>query len=193
MWAKIVKRWLIFVTVLSLIAVAAFFTQRYQVGRLAKSKVEEADNALHEHNFAKAEKLYWEHLVLFQDDLDVKIKYADTLLKVASSPKRQAEALQIYHEILTRSSGRDDVRRKQVELKFAMGGPRMMGAEDLTILLSRSENENDGELLFLMGRYCEENSDEENAEKWYQKAIKHKVRQANRSISATRGLTSWSA
>ena len=53
MWAKTIKRWLIFITVLSLIAMAGFFTQRFQVSRLAKSMVEQADNALHEGDFAR--------------------------------------------------------------------------------------------------------------------------------------------
>ena len=102
--------------------------------------------------------------MLFPTDVDVKIKYADTLLKVAPLPKRQAEALQIYGEILTQSPGRDDVRRKQVALKFAMGRLRDSGAEaDLTILLNRAENKNDGELLFLMGRCCEDNDNDVKA------------------------------
>ena len=74
-----------------------------------------------EGDFAKAERLYWEHLVVFPDDVEIKIKYADVLLKAAPSPKRQDEALQIYTGILTRDPGREDVRRKQMELKIAMG------------------------------------------------------------------------
>ena len=74
-----------------------------------------------EGDFAKAEKLYWEHLVLFPADMEIKIKYADALLKAAPLPKRQEEALQIYSEVLTRNPGREDVRRKRVALKIAMG------------------------------------------------------------------------
>lgn len=126
MRAKTVKRWLIFITVLSLIAGIGFFIQRFQVARLAKLVVERADKALNEGDFANAEKLYWEHLVLFPADIVVKLKYADVILKVAPLPKRQAEALQIYNEVLTQNPGRADVRRKQALLKFAMG--RLTGA-----------------------------------------------------------------
>ena len=65
MRAKIIKRWAIFIAVLSLIGGTGFFAQRFQIARLAKSVVEQADNAVKEGDFAKAEKLYWEHLVVF--------------------------------------------------------------------------------------------------------------------------------
>ena len=83
MRAKTVKRWLIFITVLSLIAGIGFFIQRFQVAKLARLVVKEADDALNKGDFAQAEKLYWEHLVLFPTDIVVKLKYADVILKVA--------------------------------------------------------------------------------------------------------------
>ena len=46
MWAKTVNRWIIFIAVLGLTAGTGFFTQRLQVNRLAKTKVEEADKAV---------------------------------------------------------------------------------------------------------------------------------------------------
>jgi cellulose synthase operon protein C len=178
MRAKTVKRWVIFITVLSLIVGIGFLFQRIQVARLAKSVVEQADNALKEGDFTKAEKLYWEHLVLFPADIVVKLKYADALLKVAPLPKRQAEALQIYNEALTQNPGRTDVRRKQAKLKFAMNRLRDNGAEaDLTILLNLPENQTDGDLLFLMGRCCEDESNDVNAVKWYRKAIEYNAPQ----------------
>ena len=82
---------------------------------------EQADSAAKKGDFAKAERLYREHLVVVPDDVEIQIKYADVLLKGTPSPKRQAEALQIYAGILRRNPGRDDVRRKQMELKIAMG------------------------------------------------------------------------
>ena len=92
MRAKTVKRWLIFITVVALLTGAGVFAQRLQITRLAKSKIEQADTLVKDGDFSKAEKLYWEHLVLFPTDLEIKIKYADTLLRVAPLPKRQAEA-----------------------------------------------------------------------------------------------------
>ena len=173
MRTKIVKRWVIFIAVLGLIAGAGFFVQRLQIGRLAKSVVQRADNAVKEGDFAKAEKLYWEHLVLFPADTEIKLKYVEALLKAAPLPKRQEESVQIYSEVLTRNPGRADVRRKLAELKFAMGRLRDAGAEaDLKILLNLAENKNDGNLLFLMGRCWQEDSGNDlNAVTWYQKAI----------------------
>ena len=81
MRVKTIKRGAILIAVLSLIAGTGFFTQRLQVTRLAKAVAEEADNAVKEGNFAKAEKLYREHLVVVPNDVDIQEKYADTLLK----------------------------------------------------------------------------------------------------------------
>ena len=96
-----------------------------------------------------------------------RIKYADALLKADPSPKRQDEALQIYAGILRRNPGRDDVRRKRMELKIAMGrfhdGRDGAAEADLKILLNREENKNDGHLLFLMGRCCEDGKNDEDA------------------------------
>ena len=39
------------------------------------------------------------------------------------------------------------------------------------------ENKNDGNLLFLMGRCCEEGKNDANAVKWYRKAIEHNAPQ----------------
>ena len=51
---------------------------------------------------------------------------------------------------------------------------RDQGAEaDLKILLNMDENKNDGNLLFLMGRCCEDGKNDVDAVKWYRKAIEH--------------------
>ena len=170
--------WLIFIAGCCFTYGTGVFAQRFQIIRLAKSVVEQADNAVKEGDFAKAEKLYWEHLVLFPADTEIKIKYADTLLKVAPLPKRQAEALQIYSEVLTRDAGREDVRRKRVALKIAMGRLRDADTEtDLKILLNLDENKSDGDLLFLMGRCCEDGDNDVNAVTSYRKAIEHNAPQ----------------
>ena len=65
-----------------------------------------------------------------------------------------------------------------MELKIAMGHLIDKGAEaDLKILLNKEENKNDGNLLFLMGRCCEEGKNDAKAVEWYQKAIKHNAPQ----------------
>jgi cellulose synthase operon protein C len=172
MRAKIIKRWAILVAVLSLIGGTGFLTQRFQVTRLAQSVAEQADSAVKQGEFAKAQQLYGEHLIVFPEDVETKIKYADTLLKAAPSPKQQNEALQIYAGILRRYPARPDVRRKQMELKVAMGNLADQGAEaDVKMLLALDENKNDGHLRFLMGRCREAGKNDEDAVKWYQEAI----------------------
>ena len=189
MRAKIIKRWAIFVVVLSLIGVTGYFTQQLQIKRLAKSVVEEADIAVKAgesaansevkaKEFANAEKLYWEHLVNVPDDVEVQLKYAALLLKGAPSPKQQHEALQIYNGILRRDPGREDVRRRLMELNFTANRLTGEGAEaDLRILLAKEENKNDGNLMFLMGRCCEEGKNDAKAVEWYQQAITHNAPQ----------------
>ena len=47
----------------------------------------------------------------------------------------------------------------------------------MNILLNREENKNDGNLLFLMGRCCEDGKNDVDAVKWYRKAIEHNAPQ----------------
>ena len=68
--------------------------------------------------------------------------------------------------------GREDVRRKRMALNIAMNHLRDTGAEaDLRILLNMKEHKNDGDLLFLMGRCCEDGQNDQNAVDCYRKAI----------------------
>ena len=61
--------------------------------------------------------------------------------------------------------GREDVRRRQMELKFAMGQLRDAGAEaDLQILLSLPQNKTDGDLMFMMGRCREDGKNDLDAQ-----------------------------
>ena len=174
MRAKIIKRWAIFIAVLSLIGGTGFITQRLQITRQAKSTEEKADAAVRDGKFAKAEKLYRELLVVLPDDVDIKLKYADALLKADPSPRRQDDALQIYASILNvgKHAGRTDVRLKRLQIRIDRGDFR--GAEpDLNILLAMEENKNDGHLQFLMGE-CSKNGDNAaEAVTWYQKAIEN--------------------
>ena len=76
--------------------------QQYQVKRLARTVAEQADIAAAAGDFQKAEQLYDQHLKVVGDDIAIKIKYADLIQKYSSTPIRQAEALEIYGEILPR-------------------------------------------------------------------------------------------
>ena len=57
MKARTAKRLAILIPVLSLVGVTGFFTQRYQVDRLARKELEKAELACKEGDFAKAEAL----------------------------------------------------------------------------------------------------------------------------------------
>jgi cellulose synthase operon protein C len=173
MRAKIIKRWAIFIAVLSLIGGTGFITQRLQVTRQARSAEVKADAAVKDGDFAKAEGLYRELLVVLPDDLDIRLKYADAHLKVDKSPKRQDDALQIYAGILRGHVGRNDVRMKQMQLRIDKGD--YQGAEaDLNILID--QNKNDGHLQFLMGQCYEKNGKNVvEAVKRYRTAIENRA------------------
>ena len=74
--------------------------------------------------------------------------------------------------------GRNDVRRKQMELKVKAGqlvvpDRAELGAEfDLKMLLDQESNQNDGELLFWSGRCAEKGKNDSAAASFYQRAIK---------------------
>ena len=147
---------------------------------------EQADTAAKAGDFEKAARLYGEHLAVVPEDADVKIKYADTLTKGSTSLKKQTAALQLYAEVLRQYPGREDARRRQMELKFAMGLLRDSGAEaDLQMLLSLPQNETDGNLMYLLARCREEGKNYQDARKWYESAIKH---DATRKIEASERL-----
>ena len=170
--ATTVKRLAILIAVLSLVGGLGFFTQRFQVERVARSVIEEAERAEKKGNLIEAEQLYQQHCQVFPDDVKVQLKYVDVFLTVDKSPKRQAEAMQIYYGILRQTPGQEEVRRRMVQLKIdnrafntnSEGGvgDRVNGADlDLDILLKTSPY--DGNLLFLRGRCYEEGNDAQTA------------------------------
>ena len=183
MRAMVAKRLAILLVVLSLLAGSVFAAQQYQVNRLAKKELKNADSATQKGDFARAETLYRQLLQHFPDDQELQIKYANVLLKISQSPDAQAAAAAIYSGVLARprSGAREDVRRLLVKLKFDMGqllstAGQMNGADvELKILLDMPANKNDGHLLYLRGRCSEEKGDDpgavQEAVEYYQKAI----------------------
>jgi tetratricopeptide (TPR) repeat protein len=185
MRAKTIKRLAILIAVLSLVGGTGFFTQQYQVTKLAHTVADRAAQAEKEGDFAKAEELYRQHLVVVPDDVEIQLKYAGALRKGAKSPKRQDQALRIYGNILRRNQSRVDVRRLQMTLNMEM--LRFVGdngAEgDLKILLdpwerlSEAEREktspDDADLMFMRGQCSEAGNNDEDAQIWYQRAIKY--------------------
>lgn len=155
------QRLAILIAVLSLIGGTGFFTQRYQVDRLAKRQLEKAALAVKQGDFAAALKIYQEHLQVFKDDPEIMVKYADTLLKVSRLTTAREEAVGMYYQAIRQTGASEDVRRSLINLKVELGrfvssGGHEDGADvDLKILLDMPKNQDDSHLLYLMGQ-CHE-------------------------------------
>jgi tetratricopeptide (TPR) repeat protein len=98
-------------------------------------------------------------------------KYADAIIKVDKTSKRQDAALRIYDDILRHTPGNEDVRLKAAELAVEMGGSYFPIARRHLSNLLRSRKD-DGKLEFLMGR-CYEQEQTPRTLKSYQAAIEH--------------------
>jgi tetratricopeptide (TPR) repeat protein len=179
MQAKTIKRLAILIAILGLISGTGFIGQRWQVARLATGVLGEAAIAEKEGNYNKAENLYWQHLEIFKDDVDVQIKHADAHLKVAKTYTRQAEAQRIYAGIVRRDPSHEGARRRLMELEMDMGSPADFAdaRTHLAILLKKAGR--DGDLMFKSGRCCEAAGDEKEAVKFYREAIAHSAPRPN--------------
>ncbi len=167
MRAKTVKRLGILIAVFILAGGSAYAIWKFQVEKMAKGVVDQADRALEEKEFDKAVDLFRQHLLVFPDDEAVKLKYADTILK-QPTPKHQADAMAIYNEVLNREPARTEVRRRAAELAFQMD--RFESARVHLSILLKSAKE-DGHLEYMMGRCSEADKDRENAAQHYRAAI----------------------
>ena len=179
---KTIKRLAILIAVLGLVSGTAVWGWNWQITRMAHAKALEAENAVKNGDFATAERLYREHLMLVPDDVEIQLAYADALSSGGSIIER-TEAMQVYDNILRRKTGDDSVRRKQMELKVKSG--RLLddaGAEfDLKMLLSKDANKNDGELWFWRGRCAELGKNDAAAATYYQRAIRLTRRRRSKS------------
>ena len=119
---KTAKRLAILIALLSMVGGTGFFTQRFQVNRLAARELAKADLASSEGDFVRAATLYRGIMEqrLPGNQEEIEIKYAKTLLKLSHSTRSQFEAAGIYQEILRKSGGREDVRKLLLDLKFEM-------------------------------------------------------------------------
>lgn len=169
---KTVKRLAILIGVIAMLGGGGYLLWAFQVERQARGVVAQAEKAMQEGKYARAEELYKQHLAVVPGDIEVQIKYADALLKNEKSLKRQEEALAIFGEVLRRYPGRDDVRRQSAELAFEMG--RFERARtDLAILLKTAKE--DGHLEYLMGRCYEQDNEPGKAEEHYKSAITYEA------------------
>ncbi len=173
MTAKTIKRLAILIIILGLIGGAAIWAQRYQLTKMAASVRAQAKLAekLAEKtgNLSEAESLYQQYLEVVPDDTDTKLQYADLMAKSDNALKQQ-EALALYSTVLKRNGGLTGVRRKRMDLQYKLNN-FPAARSDLAVLLDGAKD--DGELRFLMGRCCEAEGDETNAESSYRAAIKN--------------------
>jgi predicted Zn-dependent protease len=174
MGAKTFKRLAILVTATLIAGLAIFFLQRYQVDKMDRRVLDQADSAGKEKKFDEAAQLYQEHLEISPDDQQAKLKYADTLLKEASSRVNQLRAVGIYLQYVNRFPADTKARRRLAELLVDMeifgivqGGSTAL---ELVDTLRKSDPE-DGSLNFLRGRCLEGMKDPAGAVKAYGDAI----------------------
>jgi cellulose synthase operon protein C len=168
MGPKTVKRLAILIATVLVASLSIFFIQRSQVTRMARSVLDEAQQAEKAEDYDGAIRRYHERLTVVPDDEITKEKLADVLQKGGKDPARQGQAAQLYAEILNRNPGRNDIRRRQAELAVE----RLQFKEarqHLEILLKT--NEADGGLRFLLGRCQEESGGFAEAEASYKAAI----------------------
>lgn len=174
---KTVKRLAILIVAVVIVGGTGYLFWSFQVSRLARGVVAQADRAVSEGDFVEAERLYREYLAVLdeQDEsrAEIRQKYAEVLLKLESTQRRD-EALSILDDILRQYPGKDDVRRRAAEIAVEIGGAATEKARGyLASLLRRTPD--DGHLEYLMGRCYDQDGDATSAEKSYASAIDHKA------------------
>ena len=173
---KTVMRLAILISVFALVGGGGYFLWAYQVERLANGVVARADAAEKAGKYADAEQLFREHLAVVPDDIEVKLKYAEAILKNQGSSRRQVEALTIFDSVLGRHTGRDDVRRRAAELATEMGAfERARIHLDILLKTASSTGRQDGHLEYLMARCREHEGDFAGAAEYYGSAVEHRA------------------
>ncbi len=181
------KRSAILICGLSLAGGSLYLLRQFQVSRLARSVDEQAADALKAGDFGKAAALYAEHVAVLPDDMEAQSNYADSLLKGSPTPRQQALALKIFDKILEQYPGRDDLRRRRAELRFAVGNLSEADTQaELQILLDSPQGKRDGHLLFLLGRCCEANNNDARAKFCYEAAIENHAPRRSRLVNGWR-------
>jgi tetratricopeptide (TPR) repeat protein len=156
MKATSVKRLGIFAASVGVIAGLGFGVRQFQVRRLARSIVEQAQEAEKQQDYRKAARLYGQRLEIAPDDYEVMLQYADLLAKSDRSPKGKAGAYDLYLGFLNRYPGREDARRHRVDLAL-QNKDYAQARQDINILLQAHPQ--DGDLHYWMG-LCTENGED---------------------------------
>jgi len=173
MGSKTVKRLAVVAAVLVLTIVAVVVIQRRQVDKMGRLNLVKAEQAVEKGDPKTAEDLYLQHIQVFPDDLDAKVKYADSLLKGSNTQARAQQAMGIYSAVLNRDPGRQDVRRLLTELKAKSERDDDVreARNNLTILMSADPN--DAALEYLLGRCQETLKENAAAVESYKLALSH--------------------
>src|SRR3954469_9070495 len=167
MGTKTVQRLVILIAIVAVAGPSIYFLQRSQVTRMAKSVLEEAQEAEKGGDNEAATEKYQEHLLVVPGDGGTKEKLADVRGGGGKDFARQAQAAQLYGEILTRNPQRADIRRRLAELSIE----RSQFKEARTYLMVLKADTSSDELRFLLGRCQEELGDLKDAVESYRVAI----------------------
>jgi len=171
MGAKTLKRLAILVTTILVAGLSIFLVQRYQVGRMDRSVLDQAARAEGVGNFEDAARFYQEHLEVAPDDWEAKLKYADVLRKGSKDASRRLQAAKMYEEYVSRfPKEKENVRRRLAELYVEMGA--YPNARRHLEIVEKAEP-NDGAICFLLGRCQEAMNEPAKAMESYKRAIEH--------------------
>jgi tetratricopeptide (TPR) repeat protein len=156
------------------LGVGVHFLHAFQVQRNAGEMLRYADRAKGQGDFVKEADYLARYIRLVPSDDDALARYGLTLDKAAQSPRGRLSAFFALDQVLRRAPGRQDIRRKVVDIAVALR--RFSDAKfHLDILLKESPD--NGELEYLWAR-CEEGAEQyAAAARWYEKAIKHAPKQ----------------
>jgi cellulose synthase operon protein C len=174
MGTRIVWRVSILVTLVTLAIVGGYFFHEWRVEKMSRGVLAQAEKAERDGDYGRAATLYSQHLVVMPDDLDVRLKYAESLQKQDPSNKSKLAALEIYDSILKQDASNHGVRRRAAEVAVEIGGGLYEKARAyLSILLDSPKDKDDGHLEYLLGRCQEADNEPALAASSYESAIAH--------------------
>ncbi|MHB1556470.1 MAG: tetratricopeptide repeat protein [Isosphaeraceae bacterium] len=172
MGTKTVWRVMILFAGLTLLIVGGYFFRQWRVEKMSYGVLAQAARAEGEGDYGRAVKLYGEHLMVMPDDVDVRLKLAEAMLKQDPSNQSRRSALEIFDGILNQYPSREDARRRAAEVAVEMGGGMFEKARAYLKILLRTAGE-DGHLEYLMGRCYEADNEPAPAAESYASAIAH--------------------
>jgi predicted Zn-dependent protease len=149
-----------------------YIVHRIQWARASEALLKSADLAEAEDNPSRAARFLGLYVQTFPERTEAKIRYANLLEKLATSPRALYSAAELLEDVLRREpQGHDDLRRRLIQLDVKLN-LLDQAFEHIKILGQKSDN--DPELDFFKGRYHEARGDYVVAVDLYKKSIKAK-------------------